>query len=173
MTLPNPLPNLDALFQRFTYNPETGVLHRRTRDGLKPIGANNGHGYLKVRVRSGTGASTALVHRVAWKMYYGREPGPVLDHIDRTPLNNRISNLREVSHLESVLNRGLFLERFQGFFTDKSRPGFRVRMSIGGTTRQLGTFPTEVEARAAYLGAIRALEEAGVRPAPFRNEEAA
>lgn len=43
-------------------------------------------------------------HRVAWAMFYGEWP-EIVDHIDGDPKNNRIENLRSVSHTENNRNQ--------------------------------------------------------------------
>tara|TARA_X000001382_G_C3048812_1_gene140373 strand:- start:20 stop:436 length:417 start_codon:yes stop_codon:yes gene_type:complete len=46
-----------------------------------------------------------LTSRVIWKMVTGKDPDQVIDHIDNNPLNNDISNLRDVTQTENLLNR--------------------------------------------------------------------
>jgi hypothetical protein len=50
---------------------------------------------------------TYMAHRVAWSLHYGREPELFIDHIDGNGLNNRISNLRSVSHIQNMKNQKL------------------------------------------------------------------
>jgi HNH endonuclease len=39
-----------------------------------------------------------LASRIAWKMATGRDPIGLIDHRDRNKRNNKIRNLRDVSH---------------------------------------------------------------------------
>ena len=41
-------------------------------------------------------------HRLAWFYVYGRWPVNELDHINRDKTDNRISNLREATHIENM-----------------------------------------------------------------------
>jgi hypothetical protein len=43
-------------------------------------------------------------HRVIWEMVYGEPPKNTIDHIDGNPSNNRLENLRDVSHAENRRN---------------------------------------------------------------------
>ena len=43
-------------------------------------------------------------------MVTGKDPDQVIDHIDNNPLNNDISNLRDVTQRENLLNRKDFKE---------------------------------------------------------------
>lgn len=43
-------------------------------------------------------------HRLAWEIYYGSEPDGEIDHINGNPADNRIQNLRCVSHGENQRN---------------------------------------------------------------------
>lgn len=43
-------------------------------------------------------AKNYVAHRVIWAWYYGVWPKGQVDHIDQTPLNNRIKNLRDVDN---------------------------------------------------------------------------
>lgn len=53
---------------------------------------------------TGVGGYRLGIHRIVWALTYGYIPKE-LDHIDRDPTNNHISNLREVTHAENCLNR--------------------------------------------------------------------
>lgn len=44
------------------------------------------------------------VHRIAWEIYYGAPPDGEIDHINGNPADNRITNLRCVSHDENQKN---------------------------------------------------------------------
>ena len=104
------LPPAEYLRQRLRYDPETGKLYWRenptapktwnTRYADTEAFTTNFSGY-----RQGTlDKRRYLAHRVAWAIYYGDWPADSIDHIDHDPCNNRIENLREVSHAENMKN---------------------------------------------------------------------
>lgn len=44
-------------------------------------------------------------HRICWLLYYGHWPKQQIDHINGDGLDNRIINLRDVSHRENGMNQ--------------------------------------------------------------------
>lgn len=99
MTQALPLPPLEVLQEKFEYNPDTGVLLRKSNN--KTAGYPTQRGWLRVKVCN----THYRVHRIAWKMFYGEDPpvGMELDHINMVRTDNRISNLRLLTIRE---NRG-------------------------------------------------------------------
>jgi len=59
-------------------------------------------GYLKFKV----GQKIIKAHCIAWALHYGEWPKQEIDHINRVKNDNRIVNLRDVSHTENMRNRG-------------------------------------------------------------------
>ena len=100
MTQALPLPPLEVLQEKFEYNPERGVLTRRSNN--QTAGYSTQRGWLRVKV----GGTHYRVHRIAWKMFYGEDPpeGLDIDHINRDKTDNRISNLRVVTRKDNVAN---------------------------------------------------------------------
>lgn len=88
------------------YDPDTGIFTwavDRKGPGAK-IGARAGsqhkHGYRTIKVNQVTYAE----HHLAWLYVHGILPEYV-DHIDRDPSNNRITNIRPVSRSQNQQNR--------------------------------------------------------------------
>lgn len=50
------------------------------------------------------GGKRYMEHRVVWLLVHGRWPHPQIDHINRVRSDNRIANLREVTHAENMRN---------------------------------------------------------------------
>jgi hypothetical protein len=92
-------------------------------------------------------------HRVAWMMMYGEIPkGMVIDHINRIRHDNRIENLRPISHADNVRNQNQSrrLSKYKGVNYVKPRGKWRVRVKLYGKDYHIGTFETEELAAWAY-----------------------
>lgn len=95
--------NSHWLRENCEYDPDTGTLHALVCGDTKRQDIEvicNGTKYRVLNVPGGR----ILSHRVAWFMYYGEWPAGHIDHIDHDGTNNRISNLRDVSHGENLKN---------------------------------------------------------------------
>ena len=86
------------------YNPETGVFTWKVgRKGVKKgaiAGKIQASGYMRIMVEG----KRYYAHRLAWLYHYGECPKGHLDHKDRDPANNAISNLRECTNGENQHN---------------------------------------------------------------------
>lgn len=134
----------------FSYDPETGNLYckEQYRTGLKEgdkVG-NLDSGYLKFSFYG----KYYGCHRVAWFLYYGHWPN-VIDHINGNPSDNRIVNLRNVTHAQNMQNKSRHRSgRLLGTTkTDSNRWQSKIR--VNRKDIHIGTFDTELEAHEAYL----------------------
>lgn len=156
------LPDADILRQLFNYDPETGVLRHATRPrhffptaGSHSTWNTKWAGKLAGRivpngypVISFLGYTTML-YRVAYKIHYGTEPPPVLDHINGDPLDNRIANLRHATQSQNLANTRLRSDSttgVKGVHFDKSRQLYMAHINVDGRFRNLGRFATIQEA---------------------------
>ena len=110
--------------EKFIYNPEDGILRFRIDYGSSgrfkansPAGAIARTGgqtgqkpYLRVTL---AGKRGLYVHRLIWVYMTGEQPDTV-DHIDGDGLNNKWSNLRNVTHRENAKNQKLFKNNTSG-----------------------------------------------------------
>lgn len=77
--------------------------------------------------------------------------GNVPDHINQHPLDNRRTNLREVTRSGNAMNRGLPRNNTSGYKgVQKSRTRWRAQLCAGGMKRHLGVFGTAEAAARAY-----------------------
>lgn len=101
--------NIEKMQNFIDYDPSTGrmiwkkVLGNRTKPGSICGGNIDGKGYGRVCFEG----KQYRAHRVAWALHYGKEPMGVIDHINGDKLDNRISNLRDVTQQENVFNSKL------------------------------------------------------------------
>lgn len=144
---------------RMKYDPITGSmtwLNSKVKNGSRVIpnrdvGTIDSKGYRQVRLRG----KAYLVHRVAWLMLYGEWPRH-LDHIDRDPLNNAISNLRECDHFENHQNTGVRKDNTSGVtgvsFNKKCRL-WQAYINVQGVRHRIGHFEKFDDAVAARIAA--------------------
>ena len=88
------------------YDPDTGIFTWKVRAANRIkvgdiTGCLNGDGYLLISIQS----RLYQAHRLAWLYMHGVWPNDQIDHINRIRTDNRISNLRDVSHKQNHQNR--------------------------------------------------------------------
>ena len=96
----------EKLRELLHYDQETGIFTWKVRTAkcVKVgcvAGSPNGLGYLQITVLS----RRYKAHRLAWLYVYGSWPTDQIDHINRNRTDNRISNLRDVSHKQNHQNK--------------------------------------------------------------------
>lgn len=171
------LPTPEVLRQLLRYEPETGKLFWRERRasmfkattihtadtrcsqwngryaGKEAITALcNGYLYGNIGKRS------VHAHRVAWVIYYGELPAHFIDHINGIRTDNRISNLREATPLESQWNTRSRsgTSQYKGVSKRSKDSRWTAEIRVSGSNRYLGRYDTEREAALAYDAAARA-----------------
>lgn len=95
-------------------------------------------------------------HRVIWALHYGKWPALHLDHINGDPLDNRISNLREVTVAQNLRNQSISAANktgFHGVWYDKARDAYQAYITQDGTRYRLGRFKLLEDAVAARKAA--------------------
>lgn len=112
----------------FSYDHQTGEIYRKG----KRVGAScDGGRYMRVWVAG----KHIRHHRVAWYLYYGSWPAFNIDHINGDGCDNRILNLREVTHSENLRNKKSYsrTESLPHGVTSRitKRLGVRYRSQIG------------------------------------------
>lgn len=91
-------------------------------------------------------------HRVAWAIYHGAWPEGHIDHINGCTSDNRIANLRDVTHAENMRNQKLRVDNTSGlpgisWFAQTSR--WHVRVSGYNRSGHVGFFKSIDDAKAA------------------------
>ncbi len=95
------------------YNQETGIFTRLIGVNQfmagEPVGNDDGHGYLRTSIKG----NRYSCHRLAWFYVHGIWPNKI-DHINHIKTDNRIINLRSVSHGENAKNLSLYANNTSG-----------------------------------------------------------
>ena len=86
--------------------------------------------------------------RLVWLMHTGSWPTNHIDHINRDRSDDRIENLRDVTHQQNHFNTGA-----RGYCWDKRRQKWMAYIMVNGKQIHLGYYDAEAEARAAYEAA--------------------
>ena len=141
-----------------SYDPLTGSCVWKVSQGKAKAGREAGMiqaGYRKLSIAY----EQIKLHRLVWFMSYGVWPSGQIDHIDGNKLNNRLSNLRDVSMSVNMQNR--YATR-----TKESGLPYGVRLHKSGKFKAsitVGTFDTAEEASAAYIRAKRLIHDGCTR----------
>lgn len=149
---------VERLFEVFDVDFEQGLLFWKNPTGKRVgagsiAGSKDSHGYLRVRLDH----KRFKIHRVIWAMKYGAWPVNQIDHINRDPSDNKISNLREATPSQNGMNKLKSKKGskwgVKGIYFDKQRQKFRAEIYINGKKRFLGYFPTIEKASQSYIAA--------------------
>lgn len=136
------------------FNERAGVLYWKIRPALcvnKGDAAGNldNKGYVRIQY-SGV---RYLRGRIIWEMYNGEiPPGMEIDHKDGNSQNDKLSNLRLVTHVVNSKNRSIRSDNTTGatgVYFHKPSGRWRARITINGVKRHLGMFDTIEDAKAA------------------------
>ena len=134
----------ERLKELFNYDPKTGSLTRL----ISPsncvqvgdiAGSDKGSGYLQIKI----GGRSYMAHRLAWLYVHGKWPLDQIDHINHARGDNRIANLREVSHAENQKNTSMIKNNTSGIMGvrwNKSVNKWRACIKSDGRQIHLGYF---------------------------------
>ena len=136
---------IEELAKRLDYNKEDGVLYwsiptcnsvkKGDRAGVK----TKGRGYIRVRFQG----KNYYGHRIAWLIHYGALPSHTIDHINGNTSDNRIINLRDVTHKTNMMNQKIKATNTSGrvgVTWCKSRSLWEVKIAVNGVTIHGGRF---------------------------------
>lgn len=139
------------------YNPETGIFKWKKRDDVPQkwntrnsgniTGWNHSNGYLQTCINY----KKYYLHRLAWFYVNGVWPDEI-DHIDRDKKNNKISNLRVVTHRDNCANRTQRKNPtgYKGVIFSKRDKSWAAKITINGVLKHIGTFKSVEDAATAY-----------------------
>lgn len=136
------------MFEKIRCDFETGKLYwiekpnRRIKVGDE-VGCLNAAGYLRFRYEGKDYSN----HRVIWYFKYGMFPEKHLDHINGNILDNRISNLREVTDSQNKQNT----HKAKGYCKRGDR--YYVKVVLNNKIVYRKSFLDEKLAKQAYFNA--------------------
>ena len=144
------------LKEKLKYSRDTGVFtwrlspSRAVKQGAT-AGSKHPSGHLFISI----GRKLYSAHRLAWLYVYGTWPQQSLDHIDGDAANNRIKNLRELSHAQNLqaARRARRNSRagLLGVSFRKDCNKWQARIQINKKSKSLGFFATAEDAHKAYM----------------------
>lgn len=109
---------------------------------------NNGYGRVSIEGKH------YYLHRLVWCYHYGAFPSEQIDHIDGNKLNNRIENLREVTHADNQKNRNMIKTNKTGIMgVSKIASGYRAYITVDDRQVHLGHYIDFFEACCARKSA--------------------
>lgn len=158
----------DRLKSLLTYDPDTGEFRWRTRRGGNAVsgslaGARNTEGYVHIQIEG----KKYKAHRLAWLYVHGQHPDEI-DHVNRIKDDNRIANLRSVTHAQNGQNQSKPKNNTSGHIGvdfHKRSNRWRARIKIGGKLRDIGYFDSKE-------AAAKARANAETHHLPFRSQDA-
>jgi len=131
----------DLINELFKY--KEGLLIRKIARGKKwkkntQAGRLHPNGYRYVNINK----INYLEHRIIFMMFHKYMPNEI-DHIDGNPNNNKIENLREVTHTQNSFNRKIRKDNESGIKCvswNKEKQKWVVRITVDGERKFLGAF---------------------------------
>lgn len=143
---------MDDIRDYLHYDPDSGKLYWiKPKSNVNKVGDLAGNkvksGYLALMYNG----QTHYCHRIAWYLYHDEWPEKHLDHIDRDKTNNKITNLREVSHRRNCHNKEVFNG---GVYFSSQKNKWHSQIRLGKIKKHLGFYSDKSIAQKAYQEAL-------------------
>ena len=122
---------------------------KQRRQFNKPAGYIRPDGYRRIMINR----KRYLAHRLIWILHHGDIPQNMeIDHKNHDPSDNRLKNLRLVSHLENHHNKSKYKKNrsgFTGIYWHSQTNKWCAQIKINGEQKHLGLFKNIEDAIAA------------------------
>ena len=147
----------DQLVEELHYDQITGIFTRKKScKGRKEnaiVGSKRKDGYLTTSFRR----KFFYIHRLAWFYIYKEWPNGLIDHINGIKSDNRIDNLRIVTHSQNLQNSKKHIDNASGYkcVWKHSETKWRSGICFNGKIKYLGLFDDPQSAYQAYLSASK------------------
>lgn len=143
------------------YNPENGKLQwKKFRAANAQVGDIAGFvgrdGYVRVKILG----RSILAHRIAWLLFYKKQPENEIDHINGDRSDNKISNLRSCDRRQNSRNTATRSDNecgIKGVGYHKPSGKWRARIYVDGKSKFIGNFLSKHEAKKAYEAAAKSI----------------
>ncbi len=151
----------ESEYADFRYDEPTGLIFKTSVDGSESVACYLNYDkrkrYWRRQIRWCGVVQNA--HRVVWLLVHKSWPDGEIDHIDQDATNNRISNLRCVTHGENNKNKRLYATSSTGLsgVTLAKDGRYYVRIGVNGKQRRFGAYSTKEEAAEVALAAYESL----------------
>jgi len=137
------------LKELYTYDPLTGILLRKKlykkRSSSSVNNKPNAYGYIVIQIDN----RKYPLHRLAFLYMNGSFPTNVVDHINGDKLDNRWSNLRDVTVSINNKNKPLRFDNksgFNGVIYHNQTSKWQATIRVDGVTKYLGIFDEKEDA---------------------------
>lgn len=152
-----PLLSAEYVRQALSYDVDTGIFTWRDRpDKAKQINSRRvgkvaGTIDCKGYVLIGINGVNYFAHGLAWLYVTGEWPGSIVDHKNGDTQDNRFSNLREATSLQSNFNQKTYAKSgLKGAFYHSRDKRWVSSICINGKRKNLGYFNSPEDAHMAY-----------------------
>jgi len=141
----------EKLKQLLDYDSDTGIFRWRVRKAqCVKIGTLAGYKSKKGYRLIGVDGKYHYTHRLAWLYVYGEFPKNEIDHINHITDDNRISNLRSVTHSENGRNQSVQKNNTSGIMgVHKWKKKWVAKIQVDGKYKHLGYFENIKDAKKA------------------------
>lgn len=136
---------LERLKELLSYDTNTGIFTwiSFTKNYRRPVGTVAGYTNNLGYVQIGIDCVSYGAHRLAWMYVHGELPEMDIDHINGNTADNRIENLRLVTHQQNMCNRKRRSDNSSGYpgvYFNKSANKWHASIRVEGKRIHLGYF---------------------------------
>jgi hypothetical protein len=82
----------------------------------------------------------------------------VIDHINSVKNDNRLENLRIITHRQNCLKDRTGKSKYIGVSWDKASEKWRSRIQINGKSKNLGSYNCELKAHYVYMQELKKIQ---------------
>ncbi len=140
-----------AIKKGYRYNPDTGLIM-----GVRGKNINTKHskGYIHFQIKMEDKVYAILAHQFAWYFTYN-EIANEIDHVNGDGFDNRLENLRSVTHQQNMWN----VTNARGYSFHKKSNKYMSYIVLNKKMNHLGYYENKEDARIAYLNAKKQLHK--------------